>query len=322
MRASSRRRGRGSILVQALVLAGASCARPASGPPGAEPSPVRDALATFAVDARSTAKYELAIEACTEAKCPVVVRLAEGGRVLATATLAWESSSRDATPVDVDPRWGTGDPLAAETPPKGWVSGEEALALTILVRPVRLAPERTALLVTQFAGWDHLKRSHELFLADGGKLVRAWFGAERAGPTWSSAEIVPGLDGSEQVLFVSGFQSPSTDQPDRLSVQLVAWDAAQGRVIETPGAGAAPIRLVSFGGFAEIEAAQKARDEAAACVTPVLFVLDSAAYRGVRGRFFLGTVTARPDLLPSIIEKGKSCARPVTGVLLAYDKAL
>jgi hypothetical protein len=130
--------------------------------------------------------------------------------------------------------------------------------------------------------------------------------------------VIADRDQVEQILFFSAFQSPAPDTPDSLGVTRVAWDSRQEKVVESPLERGEPIRLVTFGGYPSIARAQSVQAQAADCVPVLLWILGSKDYQGAPGRFFLGTITARPDLAPKVFEAAKACTPPMEGKLLPY----
>jgi hypothetical protein len=277
-------------------------------------------LASYSADPDSNLQYQLAIDSCVQTKCPVVVRLMKGNRVLDSQQLEWNSTTQESSPEDVDAQWGGGDPLESDSPLKAFATGEETSYLSTLARPVRVTVDRLGLLVTQRAGWDEVKRHHDLFLFDGDKLRRDWTGSEGAGPTWSSTAVVPGVGKAEQVLFFSGFLYPADDQPDHISVWKVAWDPAQKKMVESAAVDSVSLRLLSFGGYPSVARARAARNKANSCISPVLWVLNSSFYKGAPGKVLLGTITARPELAPAVLSAAQKCSPPLRGTTLPYEE--
>jgi len=278
-------------------------------------------LVSFPADPSSALQYQLAIDPCVQEKCPVVVRLTNGNRVLDSAKLEWNSTTQESSPEDVDAQWGGADPLDSSARLKAFATGEEASYLSMLARLVKVTADRVGLLVTQRAGWDEVKHHHDLFLIDGEKLRHDWSGTEGAGPTWSATAVVPGVGKAEQVLFFSGFRYPTEDEPDHLSVWKVAWDPAQQKIVESAVGDSVSLRLLSFGGYPNVAKARAARDNANSCVPPVLWVLNSSFYKGAPGKVLLGTITARPELVAAVLAAAQKCSPPLRGSTLAYEEA-
>jgi hypothetical protein len=275
-------------------------------------------LATFPADPASTLQYQLVILSCRSNRCPVAIRLVSGDRLLDLAILSWDGTTQDATAEAVDAQWGAGDPLGAAPQLKAWATGEEANYLSTVARTARVTPKQMGLLVTQRAGWEHLRHRHDLFMNDGAKIHREWSAEEGTGPTWSSSDTISNPDKTDQILHYSAFQQPAPDKPDDLGVSRVSWDLQQQKIVETPLVSGDPIRLVAFGEYPSIARAFKAREKAASCVPPFLWVLDGRYYGGGAGKFFLGTITAHGNLARRILEVGKQCSPPLKGSIALY----
>jgi hypothetical protein len=199
--------------------------QPGSANVAQKPSRSRITLGTFKVDAKGDLSYELSIAPCADKQCSFQVRLLEGTNVWASLDLEWAKARGPATKGKVDESSGVGDPLQPESQQTAWSTGEEKENVSTVGRTIRLTPELNGLLIDQRAGFDHLKRHHYLFVALEKKLGRAWEQEEGAGPTWSTVEIANSArDGSERILYFSGFRYPSDDQPDWLDLSVYRWN--------------------------------------------------------------------------------------------------
>ena len=170
-----------SVSLAALVLLG--CAP--------EPKPAAKALesppevvATFPASAELS--FGLAPGKCADAKCAAVVQLLANGKVIDSSPLDFAASDAQLNKGTADKLMGAGDPLQGEDALAAWTAGDGERAVATAVRPMKLSSERTALLVDQLAGFEHVKRRHYLYVADNKKLKRIWTGEESAGPAWSA----------------------------------------------------------------------------------------------------------------------------------------
>jgi len=223
---------------------------------------------------------DLAIAECRSSECPIVVRLRRDGRVIDRVTLPFAASSQRANAQAADWLWG------ADAGRKAWVNGEYVATAARLLQLARSTP---ALLVSQLAGFDHLKRNHVLIVPRAGKLVLAWKAQEGAGPTWSATEIIgsPGND-RQDVAYFHGFFDPDEDTAERLDVIRLRWNATAARVQETPlPAPTMPLHLLDLGTHDTAMQARNAR--AASNCLWAYWVLDAGRFRaGADRKVLLG----------------------------------
>jgi hypothetical protein len=241
----------------------------------------------------------------------------KGTEILDSASLAWASSSQETSEEEVDSRWGAGDPLTGIPGVKAFASGEEAAYVSTLARPVGIA-SRLGVLVTQRAGWEHLKHHHDLFVHDGEKLVRAWSAIDAAGPTWSSTDTAADSAGTQHILYYSGFLYPSPDSPDRLNVSSIEWDEPTKRMVESPAPAGVALEVVQFGRYAKLARARAGREPLNECVAPLLWVLESKSYGDLTGGYMVATITSRPALLAQVLQEGKKCYPQLEAELRPY----
>jgi hypothetical protein len=168
---------------------------------------------------------ELVIAECRQSECPMEVRLRSGGRVVDRVALPVAARSRRAQAEIVDEIWGADPGLTA------WATGVENSHVSTAARMLRLAPQTTALLVSQRYGFEHVKRNHLVILPRAGKLTIAWKVEEGAGPTWSATRTIRGQSGRRhEVVYENGFYEPEEDAADRLDVARLRWDDASARL--------------------------------------------------------------------------------------------
>jgi hypothetical protein len=294
-----------SIIQRALdrapVLALFALACMASGTGTAAGSP--NVLERFAAHPATARTYQLGIGGCREASCPIEVRLAAGNKVIDTAVLEWPASDARAKHAPVDWTHGVGDPSASPSGLRAWTMGEEEQAVSVAARSVRIAPDRSALLVTQLAGFDHLKRRHDLFLVDGDRLQRIWSYAEPPGPHWSSTTVRPSRGKAEEVVLATGFLSPTDEAPDRLEIQKLDWQAATKQVDQNP----AEAFLVTAGSFASIEQARQMRASNHGCLAHY-WVLGAASSAAEQGPVIVATLSSTRQAAHHEMRRAKACA--------------
>jgi len=278
-------------------------------------------LGTFKTGPRGDLGYELSIAPCTDMECPFQVRLLEGTKVWATVDLDWTKAHGPATKEKVDGSSGVGDPLLPDTRQTAWSTGEEKVNVSTVGRSIRLTPELNGLLVDQRAGFDRLKRHHDLFVARENKLTRVWDQEEGAGPTWSTVEIVNSpRDGSVRLLYFSGFRYPSDDQPDWLQLSVYRCNPAKNQLqLDAPELPS--VFAVIAGTYSTVAKAREAQ-EGNSCLG-AFWVLDSDQFSKLSpGNFVLAAVSYNGHAASRNSEALKSCVprSPVSVIRASYGK--
>src|SRR5215470_5661265 len=203
---------------------------------------------------------DLAIAECRSSECPIEVRLRRDRRVIDRVTLPFSASSQRASAEAAN--WLSG----ADAGRKAWAIGEENNYVATAAGLLRIAPHTPALLVSQLAGFEHLKRNHLLLVPRAGKLVAAWKAEEGSGPTWSATQIVGSPDRREIVYF-HGFFDPDEDTAERLDAVRLDFDAASARLHESALPNRAmPLYLLNLGIHGTVAQAREARSANAYCL--------------------------------------------------------
>lgn len=266
-------------------------------------------LESFPVAPSSRLRYELSVAPCVRSACSLQVRLIEGKRVYGTESLDWTAIPAQPVKTEVDATMGVGDPLQKIWEGSAWQVGEENQNVTVVARIIALTPQLNGVLVYQSAGFEHVKRSHYLFVAIGRKLTRAWTGSEGDGPTWSTAQVSDPLpDGSQGFIYFKGFLYPAEngaeDQPDSLEVASYRWNARK-RVIES-----VPIQESSFtivaliaGIYDTVAEAQKARRLYSDCLGGFMILSADSLPQVPKGKFAVTAFSAKNDLAESVVAK-------------------
>jgi hypothetical protein len=164
---------------------------------------------------------DLALAKCRSSECSIQVRLRSANRVIDRVTLPNAVSSRRVRAETTDMLWG------ADAGRQAWATGEEADYVSTAARLLRVAPQTTALLVSQRSGYEHLKRNHLLLVPRAGKLVVAWEAGEGQGPTWSATQIIGSSPDRQEILprllrLRRGRRRPSRCGPPDLSCSVRA----------------------------------------------------------------------------------------------------
>jgi hypothetical protein len=264
----------------------------------------RTALASVKVDPAGEMRYELSIARCRQPECPFQVRLLRGKALLSSVHLDWVKASGPATKDTVDESSGVGDPLRPDTDQAAWSTGAEKENVSTVARGVQLTQGLTGLLIDRRAGFDVLKRHHDLYVAVNRKLVLAWNDEDGPGPSWSTVAL-SGLskDGSQDILSFRGFHSPSGADPDRLSLDIYHWNASQNKLVARQRPEASAVIAGTY------DSASKAREvqNGASCLDS-FWVLRSEGFSALTpGKFVLAAVTGRKELADKKADEIKAC---------------
>jgi len=267
----------------------------------------RTVLASVNVNPSGSFRYQLSISPCRLKECPFQVRLLQGKTLVSSVNLDWVKAAGIASKETVDASSGAGDPLRPDTDQTAWSTGAEKENVSTVARGVRLTPELTGLLIDRRAGFDVLKRHHDLFVAVNRKLVLAWSDADGSGPSWSTVALPAGKDGSQDILSFRGFRSPSDAEPDRLNLFIYRWNSGQNKLVETQ---TPEVSAVIAGTYDSVSKAREVQTSAS-CLGP-FWVLGSDAFSTLTsGKFVLAAVTGRKELADKKADEVRSCAPPL-----------
>jgi hypothetical protein len=236
--------------------------------------------------------YGLVPGNCIDGRCAAIIQLRQGAKLLDTFRLGFAASARELRRDGDD----------QNNHATAWTAGTEEGTVTTVLRPIRLSSTNFALLIDQTAGFDHLKRRHDILGREANRLRRFWESVEGAGPTWSAVEIIPTPGGrADEIIELQGF-SPGDASPDTLSVNRLVWDENRRewlkRTVET-------IPAIVVGEFVGVLAARKASLKA--CLSGY-WVLPAEAFGGEPGHFVLAQVSSQ------VQELAKTLAQPCQGV--------
>lgn len=249
--------------------------------------------------------FEVAIGACVNQDCPVLISLSRGDTLLDQKRTEWSSRTTEPTQEELDPGWGAGDPVgpAAVT---AWSTGEEEGYLGTAVRPVLLSVDTHGLLIDQRTGFEHLKRRHELYVVLDNKLERVWEAAEGAGPAWTSTAIVPLKDDRQGILYFNGFLYPLHTTPDQLEISLLAWEPRDRKLKKQPQF---TVQAVVVAGYTSVAAAQRARTAQPECLG-LFWVLPATRLSGAAsGRYVLALPGSSAANLKKALQQTTACIK-------------
>ncbi len=238
----------------------------------------RPAVAT--VDAGAPGlSFTLVNGVCAEKSCPAVIELVASGQRLDAVPLEFAANEAALAAKVDDASFATHELIASYT------AGQEEGAVTTALQAVRLSPQRTALLVQQAAGFEHVKRRRDVFIVEDKKLKRIWSQQDGAGPVRSYADVLARGDAQEIVVIEGGSFVPT--ETDRVTAQRLVWDDAAKTLsavaVDTMSA-------VAVGSFASAEAARAKLADA--CLANY-WILSDDQLGGKSRRFVLALLT--PD---------------------------
>jgi hypothetical protein len=305
-----------SIVVLALQFSGCSQSQPPPPTATSTVEPAPNSVATFPASSRLS--FGLAPGACADGKCAAVVQLLDNGKVIDTSPLDFAASASPLNRGAVEKIMGAGDPLEAAKQLPAWTAGDGEGTVVTSARPVKLSRDQTGLLVDQSGGFEHVKRRHYLFVADGNKLKRVWTGEEGAGPAWSAAIVVDAADRSgQQIVYLTGFEPGGAD-PDTMGAKRFGWDAAQKTLTERP---LGSLYAIVAGDFVNAQAARTAKAQTCLSDYSALPGRDL----GISGaRIVLAAITTQKSWADAALSRTENCPagvpRRVVEVNLAAGK--
>ena len=258
---------------------------------------------------------DLAIAKCRSSECSIQVRLRRANRVIDRVTLPNAVSSRHVRAETTDTLWG------ADAGRRAWATGEEADYVSTAARLLRIAPQTTALLVSQRSGYEHLKRNHLLLVPRAGKLVVAWEAGEGQGPTWSATQILGSPD-RQEIVYLHGFYDPDEDTAERLDAVRLTFHAASARLRETVlPTRTMPLYLLNLGIHETVAQAREARSADPYCLTSH-WVLDASRFRAdASGKAIVGSLYATRAAAEEAARSAKSCLPDVTAAVETWSAA-
>jgi hypothetical protein len=258
---------------------------------------------------------DLAIAECRSSECPIQVRLRVASRVIDRVTLPIAAGSQRATAETTDTLSG------ADASHRAWATGEENDYVSTAARSLQLAPQTTALLVSQRYGFEHLKRNHLLILPRAGKLHIAWKAEEGSGPTWSATQIIGSPD-RQEIVYFHGFFDPDEVTAERLDAVRLSFHVASAHLRETALPNRAmPLYLLNLGIHETVAQAREARSTNAYCLTPY-WILDAGRFRaGASGQAIIGGLYAIRASAEAAARAAKSCLPGVTAAVKTWTMA-
>jgi len=253
---------------------------------------------------------DLTIAKCRSSECSIQVRLRKANRVIDRVTLPNAVSAQHIRAETTDSLWG------ADAGRTAWATGDEADYVSTAARSLRIAPQTTALLVSQRSGFEHLKRNHLLLVPSrAGKLVVAWEAGEGQGPTWSATQIVGSPD-RQEIVYFHGFYDFDEDTAQRLDAVRLTFHAPSGRLRETAlPTRTMPLYLLNLGIHETVAQAREARSADHYCLT-AHWVLDASRFRAdASGKAMVGSLYATRAVAEETARSARSCLPDVTAAV-------
>lgn len=280
--------------------AGSAVATQAQAPRASDPLPPSPPAVQLVDAGADGLSYGLVDGRCVEGRCAAIIQLRSATRLLDSVALEFAASG-----ATLEREQGAGAGA-------GWTAGHDEGAVTTLIRPVRLGPGFTGLLVQQSGGFEHVKRRYDVFVHDGAKLRKIGSAAEGPGPAWSTAAVVSSADGAQDdIVYLEGFR-PGGSSADRLSATRLTWDGARRALVQQP---LVHLPALIAGEFASVGAARKAAD-AEPCLADY-WVLPAERFGGKRGRLVLASVDAQQRGVDA--ELARACTKPVKRHAAAFQ---
>ncbi len=254
-----------SIWLGAVVSGLLFCTFTLAAKPGAQSNVM---LATYPLAQSPGLSLRLTIAPCKKKSCNVFVQLVQGEKVISQLPLKWDANTQDHEQQQVgnDFGYGVGDPLDESTQWQSWILGQsEENSVSVIVQPITLADGIEGLAVNQTGGFEHIKRNHAVYIVTNSKLLLAWEYTEGAGPHWSKMISPVNVNGSRELIILSGFRSADNETADVLDIGYLSWNPKTGKV-QKKSSGHTPLYYVVVYPFNDIPTAQTFKQSHSDCL--------------------------------------------------------
>lgn len=243
---------------------------------------------------------------------------------MCTARLVWLADGRALDSVDLE--WGF---LTGHEPKRDdtgcWFTRMEGVHLETCFSLFRLDEGRHGVMVAQTAGWDHVKKSQELYAAVGDSLARIWEQGSSRGRTSKSAWVADtDGDGIDEIVARTEQEWWMPDASDAWYLETLGWDPAGGAMVRiTDPQRVHPAYAAIVGSFETLAEARQRREalnritrpdgRAGSCL-PGFLVLESKYYDRLRpGWFIVAYMTADEGRAVEVLERAESCNPAIDG---------
>lgn len=267
-------------------------------------------IASFPSSAHKSYTYRLMARPCKQSPCYIEVQLLEQGKVHDSQKLPWHAGSQDISASEVTKWYGIGDPLDNDTQHMAWTIGNEYEYVSILALPVKLAKGIDGLLVAQTTGIEHVRRRHQLYSIQKGKLTRIWDAEEASGPAWSTVMTYPHAEGNDGLLYLSAVQYSalgSSEYFDTVDIKSLHWDSVTNSIIRAKQSGP-KVHFVVIYPYQNMQNAAEDLARYRDCLGDAILLLDiSQKFPGLKSKAALVSVTGNKKLAETANTKLKQC---------------
>jgi hypothetical protein len=153
----------------------------------------------------------------------------DGSRPLTVQVLVNGSAPDEITATMPDHWSNTSCGLARES--DRWIAREERFEMSVAVHDAPLGEGVHGVLVSIEAGFEHVHRSHALFVEVDGVARRVWNDGDSVGPAGSSA--TPSADGIDFEYSLGWWPEDLDEQPDLWRGERIVWDAGARRAVRS-----------------------------------------------------------------------------------------
>ena len=205
-------------------------------------------------------RVEIGLEAFDGKVWPLTLRLVDSDRVVARLSLDWPVSvpiMAPATDVDLP----AGDPLRPWRGASGWTLGDPQTAVVAAIRQLRLHDGPPAFLLSAESGFEHRQRRHTIVAVDDDHWRTVWQDADREGPAWSTVDVRPGSDGTDEILYFSFYEDNTQGSVDRAAVTRLLWEAGKKELSAATLGCPHGLSIVVLRTFVKVEQALAAKEQ-------------------------------------------------------------
>lgn len=242
---------------------------------------------------------------CDGAGCVGDLQLERGGRLLGSVSLGWRLPAGGVEVLKV-PEPTT--PVAGLLCPESmgvWSVGQEERAITVGICSLGKLPDGGGVVVAMEAGFEHAKRSFEVFGMTHSSVRRVWQHTDGAGP--HSSQLLVRSDGSSSSWVLVDAFADDRALPDSVTVEEFVLDDTSGPARQVQAEKAQSLDVVALGPFTKATAAAQARRVHSACLGEAILVRGNQLRDAKRDAFFLVRIAAR-DGATLLRSRAASCA--------------
>ena len=261
----------------------------------------------------SNHNYRLTFAECSNNECAVNLQNLIDDKVVSQISLPWPASNTTFYEYDVDRWYGMGDPLSQEYV-KAWFLGDsENDSLAVGIQIIELDDDTKGLLVSQTAGFEHVKQNHQLIAEKNNKLDIIWEYTEPQGPYWSNVVVAKEEKGS--FTLIEGFSNANSNVEDSLEVRRFSWDSSASKLVNQENA---DTKVVVTGPFENAGAARSEIFNKPECYGANFNVLNGNVF-GL-SQFWIAAATTHTDYATYMKDSITDCNKTYTTKIADYSK--